>query len=368
MLALNGKAFVVATTFIMGVDEAGLGPNLGPLVIAASVWSCEQGVEHNRLQEKLEPNFQAKKLARSGSHVFIPLGDSKQLYQSGMPTDSLAVAVVTLLRLAMKNQNPLIETSLRNIGFKVGSRDGSLRAEPKFTIDSFDDVMCLTGALASVSDEARATLPWYCDRERDAIAESLVDIEWEKVAAKGLCEARVGFHGMKAKIIDEIQFNQQLVKQGGKGKLLSVSSLELVREVLAMLPLCAGDELEICCDRHGGRQRYHELLSDIFPEYFFWIEKESPQESIYSTKQDDIAIRIRFTVGGDSHPPTALASMLAKWLREICMTRFNRFWRDRFPEVKPTAGYPVDAKRFLEELVCHGSEDLLSKELWWRKA
>ena len=358
----------MATTFIMGVDEAGLGPNLGPLVIASSVWSCERGVDHNRLQEMLEPSFQAKKLARSGPHVFIPLGDSKQLYQSGMTTDSLAVAVVTLLRLAMENQNPLMEKSLRKIGTEDESLDESLRAGQKFTIDSYDDVMGLTGALESVSDEARATLPWYCDGEKDAIGEVIVDSEWDKVAAQGLCEARVGFHGMKAKMIDEIQFNQQLLKQGGKGKLLSVSSLELVREVLAMLPLCAGDELEIYCDRHGGRQRYHELLSVIFPEYFFWIEKESPQESIYSTKQDDIAIRIRFTVGGDSHPPTALASMLAKWLREICMTRFNRFWLDRFPEVKPTAGYPVDAKRFVEELVCRGAEDLLSRELWWRKA
>lgn len=358
----------MATTFIIGVDEAGLGPNLGPLVIAASVWSCEKGVEHKRLQEKLQPSFQAKKLTRSGSQVFIPLGDSKQLYQSGMPTDSLAIAVVTLLRLAMKNQNPLTKTAFQSNGPESECLSETLNAKQKISIDSCDDVMRLTGALASVSNEARAKLPWYSEREWDSVAEVIVDREWEKVATTGLCEAQVGFHRMKARLIDEIQFNQQLLKQGGKGRLLSISSMELVREVLELLPLRAGDELEIYCDRHGGRQRYHELLSEIFPEYFFWIDKESPQESIYSTKQGDIAIRIRFTVGGDSHPPTALASMLAKWLREICMTRLNRFWRDRFPEVKPTAGYPVDAKRFVEELTRHGAQDLLSQELWWRKA
>lgn len=358
----------MATTFIMGVDEAGLGPNLGPLVIAASVWSCKQGVEHKQLQGKLEPNFQAKKLTRSGSQVFIPLGDSKQLYQSGMPTDSLGIAVVTLLRLSLKNKNSVMEIALRRIATESESLDETLRAGTRLLIDSYDDVMRLTGALESVSDEARSTLPWYCSWEQEAIAEAIADTGWEKVATKGLCEAQVEFHGMRARLIDEIQFNQQLVKQGGKGKLLSVSSLELVHEVLAMLPLHAGDEVEIYCDRHGGRQRYHELLSEIFPEYFFWIDKESPQESIYSTKQNDIAIRIHFTVGGDRHPPTALASMLAKWLREICMERFNRFWLERIPELKPTAGYPVDAKRFVEAIACRGAEDLLSKELWWRKA
>jgi ribonuclease HII len=352
----------------MGVDEAGLGPNLGPLAIATSVWSCERGVEHKRLRERLEPNFQAKKLSRSGPQDFIPLGDSKQLYQSGMSTDSLAVAVVTLLRLAMKTGNPVMATAVPRIGTETGRLAETPRSRQGFSMDRCEDVMRFTGALASVSKEARSTLPWYGDREDGNLAEAITDTAWEKIAMDGLRQAEVGFYGMKARLIDEIQFNQQLDKQGGKGKLLSILSLELIREVLESLPFCAGDEVEVYCDRHGGRQRYHELLSEIFPKYFFWIDQETAQESIYSTKQDGVAIRIRFTVGGDSHPPTALASMLAKWLREITMERFNEFWRERVPEVKPTAGYPVDAKRFIEELANRGAEKLLSKELWWRKA
>ena len=46
----------------------------------------------------------------------------------------------------------------------------------------------------------------------------------------------------------------------------------------------------------------------------------------------------------------ALASMLCKYLREVCMRQFNRFWEKHVPGIEPTAGYPVDAKRFYEAI------------------
>ena len=46
----------------------------------------------------------------------------------------------------------------------------------------------------------------------------------------------------------------------------------------------------------------------------------------------------------------ALASMLAKYVREVCMRQFNEFWAKHVPGIKPTAGYPVDAKRFYSEI------------------
>jgi ribonuclease HII len=48
--------------------------------------------------------------------------------------------------------------------------------------------------------------------------------------------------------------------------------------------------------------------------------------------------------------PVALASMLAKFLREACMDCFNAWWRQRLPALRPTAGYPQDAVRFLADL------------------
>ncbi len=55
--------------------------------------------------------------------------------------------------------------------------------------------------------------------------------------------------------------------------------------------------------------------------------------------------------GAEDHSlPVALASMHAKYVRELFMMLFSRYWRAKAPEVKPTAGYGSDANRFLEEV------------------
>ena len=55
---------------------------------------------------------------------------------------------------------------------------------------------------------------------------------------------------------------------------------------------------------------------------------------------------IEFNVGGESQVPVAVASMTAKYIRELAMHAFNAFWSSRSPGLNPTAGYPVDALRW----------------------
>ena len=50
------------------------------------------------------------------------------------------------------------------------------------------------------------------------------------------------------------------------------------------------------------------------------------------------------------HLPAAYASMAAKYLRELLMMRYQAYWRTLAPEVRPTAGYYADGRRFLREI------------------
>ena len=62
-------------------------------------------------------------------------------------------------------------------------------------------------------------------------------------------------------------------------------------------------------------------------------------------------MNIQFQVDGDgTHMPVALASMISKYTRELLMARFKAWFADRAPQIKPTAGYGQDAKRFWLEL------------------
>ena len=68
----------------------------------------------------------------------------------------------------------------------------------------------------------------------------------------------------------------------------------------------------------------------------------------------------------ERHLPVALASMLAKYLRELAMEQFNRFWQQRAPQVKPTKGYPQDARRFRQEVSAILAEHPEWETVMWR--
>ncbi|MBT4767319.1 MAG: hypothetical protein HOO04_03055 [Phycisphaerae bacterium] len=62
-------------------------------------------------------------------------------------------------------------------------------------------------------------------------------------------------------------------------------------------------------------------------------------------------IEIRFAAQADAnHLPVALASMTAKYVRELLMIRLNRFFQNHMPELKPTAGYVEDGRRFVSDI------------------
>jgi ribonuclease HII len=60
---------------------------------------------------------------------------------------------------------------------------------------------------------------------------------------------------------------------------------------------------------------------------------------------------VRFTPRADGASiAVAVASMVCKYLRELCMEQFNGYWGKHVPGLKPTAGYPTDAKRYFEAI------------------
>ena len=61
----------------------------------------------------------------------------------------------------------------------------------------------------------------------------------------------------------------------------------------------------------------------------------------------------------------ALASMTCKYLRELLMHEFNRFWRNKVPGLAPTAGYPGDSRRFYNAIRPAVKElGLVRKRIW----
>ena len=49
------------------------------------------------------------------------------------------------------------------------------------------------------------------------------------------------------------------------------------------------------------------------------------------------------------------------------MDVFNAFWTSRLPDLKPTAGYPLDASRFRQAIDQLARDLDLHPDLWWRR-
>ena len=70
--------------YLIGTDEAGYGPNLGPLIISASAWEVPDGLRSEDLYRQLDGIVAASpaEAARKGPDC-ASIADSKVLYQSG---------------------------------------------------------------------------------------------------------------------------------------------------------------------------------------------------------------------------------------------------------------------------------------------
>ena len=125
--------------------------------------------------------------------------------------------------------------------------------------------------------------------------------------------------------------------------------------------------MEVFCDKHGGRNFYGPMLQSAFPDGWVVAERESADESRYRIEAIGRDVRVTIRPRADSGSVSvALASMVAKYLREVAMRQFNRFWGQHVPGLPPTAGYPVDAKRYYAAIRDAMGQLTIDDEQVWR--
>jgi hypothetical protein len=318
-------------TWVIGTDEAGYGPNLGPLVISATVWQVSPARPIVSL-----PAHLASIRIDAGDAADLIIGDSKRLYTPGGGLAALERGVLAALEL--------IDGPAR--------RCRTWRA----LLARLD-----AGRVAALQD-----LPWHAvydcqvplDTQPDALAAA------RERCALALAAADVELTGMRSRVVFPAEFNTRVAECGSKGTALSLWTLELVRDLIE--PLDAAPVV-MQCDKHGGRNRYGALLQHVFAAAWVHVCEESRQQSVYRWGPPTAPREARFTAQGEQFLPAALASMTSKYLRELAMLAFNAFWLSRVPQLRPTAGYPADAKRFHAQIRPLQQQLGIPDTLLWRE-
>jgi hypothetical protein len=159
------------------------------------------------------------------------------------------------------------------------------------------------------------------------------------------------------------RFNGETRRHDSKGRALSEMSMNVLRHIWQAADGNNHDKVLIIADKHGGRNRYHEFLPIVFGDQFVRCYNESTDLSSYGVGRAEI----RFETKSERHLPVALASMVSKYLRELSMVLFNRFWTTRQTGLKPTAGYPLDAIRFKTDIGELQKQLGIADEILWRE-
>jgi ribonuclease HII len=314
---------------VIGIDEAGYGPVLGPLVVSSAAFDvagCSTaafGCEHLKSQrgavapradadlwELLGP---AVARTRRGAAGRVLVADSKVVYRGGKGLADLECAVLAFLASSGGPHRP-----------------SSFRELLRLLCDDAD-------ALCDAAWWSDIPLPAAATQERiDAAAQLL-----------GAAQGGVRSLGLAAQVLRPGEFNELIARHKNKAVVLFQQNMLLVRRAMAQF------EGDICfvIDKHGGRHYYGPLLSNNFFGHAVRVRRESPHSSLYELKLAGRTLSFAFIEKADAlHLPVALASMACKYVRELFMMCFNAYWCGRVKGLAPTAGYAADSGRFIDAI------------------
>jgi len=309
---------------VAGIDEAGLGPLLGPLALGFSafrasehaLWSALAAIATQELKED------ATKLV---------VADSKHVFTRDA-----------------RGERRLERTALAFLSL------GGTLAAPRTGAELFQNLPRELAGERPWSSEhwfahLPAELPWACDKAE------LVQARLELARALGAADIELLEAGFRALPVFEL--NRSFDATQSKGR----TQWDKTLPILARLwQRHASEGLDLVVDRQGGRMRYQANLEQAFPRAR--VRMTSENETLSEYQVEELAgprwMRVRFAVQAESLSfPVALASCLAKYTRETCMRAFNASFTALEPALVPTAGYVTDARRWLKD-----AETMLARE------
>ena len=318
--------------YLIGVDEAGYGPNLGPLVIAGTCWRMDDAQTDLATVDLYKVLSKVVSLKASARRLAI--ADSKVLY-NGRQNFPLLEEAVLATGVALAHKLPIWQGE----------------CEPDLTNP-------VSAELAPWYEGWTECFPLHTDGK-------LVEKRYQKLAAE--CDGRgVSLANVCSVFLTAKAFNNRLAQLGNKSTVLSHATLGLVRRLLDDCDRNEPHRVRIVCDKHGGRDYYLGVLQHFFPDIWWQTQMESRSLSRYTGCLRNLCLTIEFQSKGEGYLPTALASIYAKFHREVAMKAFNAFWQKEVPGIRPTAGYPGDAIRFRQETERRRQELALPLESFWR--
>ncbi len=308
-----GKGRAASVAILAGIDEAGFGPLLGPLLVSCDAFSVEPALLEADLWQVFKRSVGMTRKRLLGR---LLIADSKKAFHRAEGLGHLErTSLAVLQAMGVETQN----------------------------IASLLSFLC-PDCLPRLSG-----YPWYQDLQNRSLATGHADA---RIAAKVFVDD-LQSHGarlvhLRSCCLDVAYYNQMIESVNNKSQVLYITTTRLIQNLLDGFP---GEDIHVLIDRQGGRAHYREHLLRSFPGMDLKIVHEDEECSIYELRSASRMLRLTFEVKGDDrYLPVSLASMVSKYVRELLMECMNDYFARLDAGLRPTAGYWQDGQRFLKDL------------------
>ncbi len=301
---------------LVGIDEAGYGPILGPLVVSSSTLSLPRDLLRSDLWQVLRKSLSNRRKRLAGR---LLVTDSKKAYSKSIGIKHLERTVLTALKCLGHEPTTLVE---------------------------------LTERICPSCLDRLGAYPWYEDVGSHRLSSDGADKAIASaVLADDLASNDMELLAMESFCLDVAYYNKMVAVVKNKANVLFTATSRLIQTAYDNF---GRDDLHIMVDRQGGRVRYRRNLQRMFGGMELKILRETPATSSYELKANGKGMRLHFVVGADERfLPVSLASMMSKYLRELLIGNINRYFNSFRADLKPTAGYWKDGLRFIEDIKTH---------------
>ncbi|UCG34330.1 MAG: hypothetical protein JSU68_06765 [Phycisphaerales bacterium] len=301
-----------------GIDEAGYGPVLGPLVVAAVTFDipdrCQKPCLWSLLDRVITPHSRPPR-----GDARLPVCDSKKLHSGPRRFVQLERTAAAFLGL-----------------------DGGFPG-------TFEELLRrLTDAIPTHPPLP----PWYgrLNLRLPAEADSAEVRTHTAALAAAMRACGIRLVSIRVVLLTAPEFNHMVTATKNKSAVLFWATMRLAVAAMSL----GAEPHTLLIDRQGGRKAYASVLLRSLDIDTLHVLSEDDEASRYTLTHLPHLTEIGFYKSGErQHSLIALASIVAKYVRELSMRTFNGYWRSRIEGLAATAGYYSDGMRFFSQIEPH---------------